>query len=711
MAYLQGHKFKKTIKLAPDAVVYLNGQKELQLSQDIKLTGVATEAFTNDVLTVQTQASLHAVPGTANITIANPTHSRNYFRKDGSLIFKPRQEIHIYMKGRFLSSKGDKVAPKFYQVFHGVINTAEDTYKDGVHTITVNCSDMLQWWKDMLINVSPAIRNSFGLSPQAGFSHLLAGKNPYEIIVMLTQLVNFGAYHPENIQTRERFIGASSEGLSKLKKVDLNKSVLDYWTERFKDIVNKLKIFGYSGDPLNFKVTKESNGNIKKIAQVGIKKTPVKNEPLHAKETKGLTAQEQEDQTKKILAEKIVNYRNTPLEDTLINNFHEFGTIGTSQVFTSTIMSLLDVAIATKDFIGYEFFQDVTGEIMFKPPFYNLNTKNSRASVISNEDIFDWNFTETDEVCTMMHVKGDMTSAFKLNFDFVPEGFFTDFRLAEQFGYRYRQITQTGLLNADMCLLYARSEMDRVNAERFNGQLTLIGRPELRLGMPVFIEPKDAYYYVTSINHSFTFGGTFQTTLQLGAARKRLRDPITGEILKNQILSFDSTRTAIKEKEVTDSDGANPAYEQNAEGQKKETEEKKVIDGILTEAKVLRSNTAGTYVQKTYAGNLNNVPPDFIFDNQILSDKDGYEVIGSLNYGRSFSLDASGRLINQTGGAPLQNSSITIAEIRPADTKTEEQKLSKARSADDEMQGSDAESKDTRASAIASIGKNYNRGN
>jgi len=54
------------------------------------------------------------------------------------------------------------------------------------------------------------------------------------------------------------------------------------------------------------------------------------------------------------------------------------------------------------------------------------------------------------------------------------------------------------------------------------GSVTIPGRPEMRLGYPIYMEHRDSFHYVRSINHSFDYGGSFTTTLSLQTERRKV---------------------------------------------------------------------------------------------------------------------------------------------------------------------------------------------
>jgi len=93
------------------------------------------------------------------------------------------------------------------------------------------------------------------------------------------------------------------------------------------------------------------------------------------------------------------------------------------------------------------------------------------------------------------------------------------------------------------CRFWGRAELIRQNALIRQGSVTILGRPELRLGYPVYIPSRDAFYYVKGIENRFSFGGTFTTTLTLAAerAQKEMKNGIfrnVGEVTDEQTITL-----------------------------------------------------------------------------------------------------------------------------------------------------------------------------
>jgi hypothetical protein len=184
--------------------------------------------------------------------------------------------------------------------------------------------------------------------------------------------------------------------------------------------------------------------------------------------------------------------------------------------------SQLEIANEMKEAIHYEFFMDVNGDIVFKPPFYNLDVgKNTPNSIIHDIDIQSWSFIESEsEVVTRVDVTGALANVSEGGLA-APVGVAYNPLLTLQFGEREQQRTMHWLFSSKQCEFWGKTEIARLNALIRQGSITIMGRPELKLGYPVYVPSRDAFYYVKGIEHRFTFGGNFSTTLTVVAERRK----------------------------------------------------------------------------------------------------------------------------------------------------------------------------------------------
>src|SRR5208337_4366772 len=152
----------------------------------------------------------------------------------------------------------------------------------------------------------------------------------------------------------------------------------------------------------------------------------------------------------------------------------------------SEYQTKLEIANAAKEAIGYEFFMDVTGDIVFKPPFYNLDIlANKPVSWIQDIDVIEWDLSESeDSVITQLTVGGNYTGNIDVGVgaECTPYTNVTDYHLLRKYGWRPQQLNSEFLSSPLQMFYYGLDMLDKINAKRHRGTVTIPFRPELRLG-------------------------------------------------------------------------------------------------------------------------------------------------------------------------------------------------------------------------------------
>jgi hypothetical protein len=508
----ESYRQPETVQLAPDAIVFINGSNLLTdpLGNKFDIRQDITEINTS--LNVDSQ-------GTANFTISYPEHSggRLGIKKYANL--KIMSEVVIYFRGRFL--KDDKYP--YYQAFWGIISGITEAYSDGVHTLSVSCADILRWWQITNITINASVlatrenivsylNKNYGIEKEdclaflkglavftkkgrqvSLFSNILSGLTIPEIFdklctISMLQMMPIDDY----LQKTSKATSVSSD---LREKMSINQ--MEYWQKRLNFIGRRLRIYGLT----------DKNGRLDiDMSKIIFMPLVLKTEYLNKKTT------------------NIVVYKSIP---------------NTPPVMKSDRKSQYEIANEVKETIHFEFFMDVNGDIVFKPPFYNLDVTKNVNSIIHDVDIFNWNFVQSEEgVITRVDVSG-LLSRFSSENKTV-NGIAFDPFLALQFGERPIKRDMEWLRTSEQCLFWGNVELARQNALIRQGSVTIVGRPELKLGYPVFIPSRDAFYYVKGIENRFSFGGTFQTTLTLIAERRKTETKLglfrtVGEIKDEQI--------------------------------------------------------------------------------------------------------------------------------------------------------------------------------
>jgi hypothetical protein len=344
--------------------------------------------------------------------------------------------------------------------------------------------------------------------------------------------------------------------------------------------------------------------------------------------------------------------------------------------YVSNYQNRLDVAIQAKDEVQLEFYQDTDGTIVLKPQFYNMDTRQNKIYVIEDLDILNFNEIEDEsQIITRVDATGTYVagmpggSAENANPVY---GFAIAADKMAKYGLRVTVISNNSLTTSKEMTKYAEKELARRNALATNGSLSIQGRPELKLGYPIFMPSKNMFCYVTGIEHSFTFGGSFETTLSLTAFRK-IRTDNLGNTLRNLLIQMDGdVSTQI------DSQGKNFDYN--------------LDDPLRNTTKLCDPNSVANsgaerpeYKYKTlddllqYQGTFKYIKDEkkITYDPRLyqqISDEEGYELIGhGYPFGRDLYLTEDFRIFTKTVSTqdPVEIiSSMTIKSSNGVNTPT-----------------------------------------
>jgi len=686
MGYRGTYKQKRVTKLAPDAVIRINGKMTIDICPNPKCNSRVD--ISKYVTSLSTSLANNTTIGNAQFNIAMPRHGDNgiYMVRGGKVHgINLMDEVEIFMKARFISS--DKTY-KYHKVFWGVIVNIGESYGSGEQGISVNCESMLKWLQLMKTNEHPSImaladtKEKLDLKTLFWSGKTYANKNPYQIIYSLVNITMLNMVIPSVLDTEKGTIDIGNEKIQ--KKVAIGKGsfpaakdidLLKKWNNKFASIKSSLKMFGCSEE--DFVTISDSNQ---------AEKQTTNNKHLDASGTKEGPIQ--------------INYNTRALMD--FRPFIKKDQDTEMDLVSNSYKNNLEIASEVKVYTGFEFYLDTTGDIIFKPPFWNLDTSENEVFRLKDEDIISWDFKDSEEsVVTRIEVKGSHLQSVNVDSHLTPTGIFTNYNLARQFGMRTEPIYMKYFTTPSMCYAHAISEMDRINANKYKGSITIVGRPEIRLGYPVYIESRDIFGYVENINHNFTFGGPFTTSLQLSAIRKKYigEDSMsdgygltkTGDSYRSYNYKGDPRILIYEGEDVTDfiqlikerfGDKAAESFKISAKP-KATTGSKKAGDAITVKhGGQLKTNRAGVYkeyplsspkAQELLAAldmaknaESKDTYLDFLERAIPVSDEDGYELIGIFENGRSLYLDRNG-VIKKRGSSfsqILQNASVKATQGR-----------------------------------------------
>jgi hypothetical protein len=95
-----------------------------------------------------------------------------------------------------------------------------------------------------------------------------------------------------------------------------------------------------------------------------------------------------------------------------------------------------------------------------------------------------------------------------------------DYDLWRNYGWRDSQMTRAFIQDSATAQEYCRAMLARQRSRILSGSLTVRGDSKYKVGDCVFIEEQELYFYIVQVQHSFTYGSDFSTTLSCEYARR-----------------------------------------------------------------------------------------------------------------------------------------------------------------------------------------------
>lgn len=487
---------RPTVVTAPDALVYINGEPDLLGCPQCKRKFDLNKYITS----IQVDLNIDSPPGSASIALSVPRHTIDDLYFDGNLLLTPMMEVEIYAKGYYLIEG----VPQYYPIFWGMITEVTDSYSGGEHSISINCADILKWWELCKMNINPAFTQALGSQGRNIFGNVFFGTNPYDVIWTLAQQ-SFGDVIVGSGSLTSTFKEAAQQQTFNAALSD----IMAYWEQRFARIRSNLLLYGTNGTAIRGDTLYDlynggaKNKNSRSFASQAVKKA----------NGGGDASQMVFDPT-----------------DPQVQAFRtQFMNAGQVNFWQSEYQTKLELANAAKEAIGFEFYMDVDGSIVFKPPFFNLDVlPNKPVSWIQDIDIIDWDFSESEaEVVTQLVLQGNFggNTDFGFSEDVTPFTSVTDYHLLRKYGWRQQTYNSEFLADTQLMFYVGLDVLDKYNSRRHRSTINIPFRPELRLGFPVYVAPKDQFWYVQGISHNIQFGGRAQTTLSLTAKRQKFIAP------------------------------------------------------------------------------------------------------------------------------------------------------------------------------------------
>ncbi len=535
------------VRHTPDALVYLNG--------NLEVSGCPTCGSQIDIQkyisAVTVDCGVETGTGSATISLHVPRQEGFSLFRDGQFLLRPGLEVNVYMRGYFpvqgltgdvtpeqtggVDVRGAVMYP-YMHVFHGVVIETAFDYSGGEHSATLTCKDMLHFWSYQIMSTSGS---AFGARPHNSgikfslIGHTFTAMTPYSIVYNLYRDV-MGAAGGVGFA-----LGSSTNGDAKTETgADMWSYALLYWEQRFSQNMNSLRMYGMDGSLYNAyqqaflgRLSTQETATLAKTfndpATRSVDYNPHSNLLANTARTVGydvtstyLGAQSEDD------AEAGGLGINVNQMQAFLTDISAFGQVN---LFESVYESKMDIVQAVTRLTGFEFFQDVDGDFVFKPPFYNLDTSSSRAYVLREIDIISINFSDSEPKVTTLKVTsghfGNTTGLGLEGNEWGTRAAYIDYRLVAQFGWR-QDTFECAYLTDPKAMLYAcAARMDLFNIEMHRANCLIPIRPELRPGMPVYLELFDCFYYLSSFSHSLSFGAQCATSLTLVGRRAKFFAP------------------------------------------------------------------------------------------------------------------------------------------------------------------------------------------
>lgn len=432
--------------------------------------------------------------------------------KKGRCRISPMDRIIIFMTPRFNpdGSFNEVDTASMIPIFTGVVNTAQHAYNNGEHTITVQGEDVTKYMRLSIINVNPALplgkqilAGQYGDENIHVWSHIFQGLNTPEII----RLLCLGS---EAIVNKGEVLNQKIDGIG-FYKLSRKGDLLQDWVY----------------DPVSEQYIAQGNTKLK-IPRADFRKMlgflfTEHSVHIHDPYRKGDLSLE--------------GWRS--YEKALSTNW---------SFFQADFKTRREIAYKASEDSFFNFYADRSGHIWFHPYRFDtswiLGAKNPAVYIMDNSSIVSYGFIEDDsELFTEVQVTTEpdfgMESIQQLGFY---TGVFRDEGAILKYGQRIfvgvnpiintKSINAPGFAFSDTVLsanreaaansvtMFAKSLLKRLLATKYQGQITIVGRPEIDPGRPIYIPIRNMIYYVETVDHNIVFGSSYTTTLHLSYGRK-----------------------------------------------------------------------------------------------------------------------------------------------------------------------------------------------
>jgi len=551
---------RAVVKYTPDALVFINGDTSIPGCPRCRGRVDIQHFVTSLNVETGTQPGSHS----ANINLTLPRVQGQQVFVDGYNILRPGLEVHIFMRGYFpvrgmfshLASPdisfpnptaNDRLdlskyaSYPYYPVFHGVVTQVTYEYSDGFYHGSLQCASLLHFWRFQNVATSAAQLGERPTNDPARTTlvgNVFNSMHPFAIIYTLYRDVAGAAAGVEFALDQESNLTSVAESTGPAGRQIYDMAVL-YWEQRFKTRIQNLRMFGVNGRLFNATqqawLAKHDVSDIQGLLTSSTFSDPSaqrrEKDPFSARwsvaKSLGLA-----NLGSDLVYSPVIRQDGELVDLSVLDMFafsQAISEVGAVNEWQSTYQTKMDLATAVCDVTGYEFYQDVDGDLVFKPPFYNLDTSTNRYYRLQDEDIINISVVEKEPEATYAIVKGVWIGGFTglaEGAELLKRGMYVDYKLVAQFGWRpAASLDVTYQTDPKVLFWMAVSRLDLANVDTYSASATIPIRPELRPGYPVYIPFIDCYYYISQISHQFAFGGQCTTNLVLTCRRAKFHAP------------------------------------------------------------------------------------------------------------------------------------------------------------------------------------------
>jgi hypothetical protein len=433
----------------------------------------------------------------------------------GKCKIAPMDRVILFMSPRFNAdgtfNEGNTLP--LVQVFTGVVNSVQQGYSENTHTISVQGEDVTKYLKISIVNVNPALDIGGGNNvDQNQDQHLNVWSSIFE-----------GLTTPDIIRLLCLGTGNTRKGS---KAMNQTLDGVGFYEVAAGDSTP----YTYDIKTNTFTPTDQTSTPVQKVDFSKMLGTLFGRNSVHIIDPFRTGAN----------GGSITGLQGFRAYELALNNSWSF--------FQGDFKTRRDIAYKCAEDSHFNFYADRSGDIWFHPQRFDaswiLSAPIPAVYIIDNASIVSYGFIEDDtELFTSVYVdtEPDFGRA-ETTVLGIYRGAFQDELAILKYGQRIfvcsNPIINTkdsaGLTEGDTgynipsgqegprisTQVYAKSLLQRMLAGKYQGQITLAGRPELDPGRPVYVPMRNMIYYVETVDHSIQYNQTFQTTIHLSYGHK-----------------------------------------------------------------------------------------------------------------------------------------------------------------------------------------------